>query len=215
VAAGVVAVVAVVVVALLVGRSAGGNGSPSPGATASTPPGTAFPPGTVRIVDRDAGISYPYLGTGWYEWDLAPLAETAATAGEYFTTQPQVPSGGQFIASAVSGPVLPNLGWSGPASLQTTARTLAESFRANYYPAPNTPRVVRDEARTVDGHAAWLVEYELAWKVPGYDSTGEKAAVLLVDVGRPAPAVLWVSIPDTHAELYGDIDTLVARTRVL
>jgi hypothetical protein len=51
--------------------------------------------------------------------------------------------------------------------------------------------------------------------VPGYDSTGEKAAVLLVDVGRPAPAVLWVSIPDTHAELYGDIDTLVARTRVL
>jgi hypothetical protein len=75
--------------------------------------------------------------------------------------------------------------------------------------------VVRDEARTVDGHAAWLVEYELAWKVPGYDSTGEKAAVLLVDVGRPAPAVLWVSIPDTHAELYGDIDTLVARTRVL
>jgi hypothetical protein len=207
-----VVVVAVVALALTVGRGGGTTtAEPSPAA----PSAPTFAPGTVEVVDRAAGIAYPFLGNGWYEWDLAPLAETAATAGEYFTTQPQVPSGGQFIASAVSGPVLPNLGWSGPASLQTTARTLAESFRANYYPAPNTPRVVRDEARTVDGHAAWLVEYELAWKVPGYDSTGEKAAVLLVDVGRPAPAVLWVSIPDTHAELYGDIDTLVARTRVL
>jgi Protein of unknown function (DUF2510) len=204
VAAGVVAVVAVVV-ALLVGRS-GGDSSASPGATAPTAPGTAFPPGTVQIVDRDAGISYPYLGTGWYEWDLQPLAETTATAGQYFTTQRAVPGGGEFIASCQSGPLAAGFGWTGPPSLEATATAVADSLRGNYYPAPNQRKVVADEARTVDGHAAWLYEYELSWDVPGYEATGEKAALLLVDVGRATPALLWISIPNTHAELYSVID---------
>jgi hypothetical protein len=206
---------AVVVVA--VATVGGGSSRRSPVATPATsvPGAPTFPPGTVEVVDREAGISYPFLGAGWHEWDLTPLAETTATAGEYFTTQPQVPDGGEFIASCVSGPVAADAGWTGPASLTTTAHTLAGSLRSHYYPAPNDLRGVRDEARTVDGHAAWLYEYELSWTVPGYDSTGEKAAVLLVDVGRPAPALLWISIPDTHAELYGDIDTVLAGVHVL
>ncbi|HEY0402234.1 MAG TPA: DUF2510 domain-containing protein, partial [Blastococcus sp.] len=71
------------------------------------------------------------------------------------------------------------------------------------------------EDRTVDGHAAHLYEYELSWKVPGYDATGEKAALLLIDVGRAAPAMLWISIPNTHAELYGVIDQVLAGVHVL
>jgi hypothetical protein len=209
----VLVVVAVVVVAVVASRSSGPAPSASP--APSAPAGRTFAPGTVQIVDRDAGIAYPFLGSGWYEWDLTPLVQTAATAGEYFTTQPQVPDGGEFIASCVSGPAGPEAGWTGPASLPTAARTLAGSLRTDYYPAPNDLKVLADEARTVDGHAAWLYEYELAWKLPGYDSTGEKAAVLLVDVGRPAPALLWISIPNTHAELYGDIDTVLAGVHVL
>jgi hypothetical protein len=194
----------------------GSSGRPPSSAPATSPPaGPTFAPGTVQIVDRQAGIAYPFLGAGWYEWNLTPLAETTATAGEYFTTQPQVPDGGEFIASAVSGPVADGAGWSGPASLPTTAHTLAGSLRTNYYPAPNELKVVADEARTVDGHAAWLYEYELSWQIPGYDSTGEKAALLLVDVGRPAPALLWISIPNTHAELYGDIPAVLAGVHVL
>jgi Protein of unknown function (DUF2510) len=210
----VLVVVAVVAVALTVG---GGSRARTPSASSAvpSPAGPTFPPGTVQIVDRQAGLSYPFLGSGWYEWDLTPLAETTATAGEYFTTQPQVPDGGEFIASCVSGPLVPTPGWTGPASLLATAHTVAGSLRSNYYPAPNDVRVVTDEARTVDGHPAWLYEYELSWKVPGYDSTGEKAALLLVDVGRPTPALLWISIPNTHAELYGDIDTVLAGVHVL
>jgi hypothetical protein len=207
-----VVVVAVVALALTVGR---GGGTPTAEPSPAAPSAPTFAPGTVEVVDRAAGIAYPFLGNGWYEWDLAPLAETAATAGEYFTTQPEVPDGGEFIASCVSGPVGAGFGWSGPASLTATAHDLGGSLRAHYYPAPNDLKVVKDEARTVDGHAAWLYEYELAWKIPGYDSTGEKAALLVVDVGRPAPALLWISIPDTHAELYGDIDTVLAGVHVL
>jgi hypothetical protein len=216
VALGVLALVLVVVAVVAVAVTRGGSSrSPAAAPVTSAPAGPTFPPGTVQIVDRDAGISYPFLGNGWYEWDLTPLVETTATAGEYFTTQPEVPDGGEFIASCVSGPVADGSGWSGPASLQPTAHTLAGSLRTNYYPAPNDLKVVTDEARTVDGHAAWVYEYELTWQRPGYDSTGEKAALLLVDVGRPAPALLWISIPNTHAELYGDIDTVLTGVHVL
>jgi hypothetical protein len=106
-------------------------------------------------------------------------------------------------------------GWAGPETLQATTAAIADSVRGNYYPQPNERRIMRDEARTVDGHAAHLVEFRLAWDVPGYDATGERAALLLVDVGRPAPALLYISIPNTHAELYGVIDRVLDAVEVL
>ena len=51
--------------------------------------------------------------------------------------------------------------------------------------------------------------------MPGYDATGERAALLLIDVGRPAPALLYISIPNTHAELYGVIDRVLDAVDVL
>jgi hypothetical protein len=111
--------------------------------------------------------------------------------------------------------VVDGLGWTGPESLQTTATALADSVRASYYPSPNERTVRRDEALTVDGAAAWVVEFDLSWDAPGYDASGERAALLLVDVGRPAPALLYLSIPNTHAELYGVIDRVLADVEVL
>ena len=213
---GALAVVLVVVVAALVGASGDDEpplSSTSTGAGTSTPP--AFPPGTVRIVDRAAGISYPHLGTGWFEYDLMPKPETDGVAGQYFVTQDDPPSGGLYLAECTSGPVADGFGWTGPESLRATALAVGESERANYYPAPNEQRVLRDEARTVDGHEAHLYEFQLSWDVEGYDATGERVAVLLVDVGRPAPALLFLSIPNTHAELYGVIDQVVEDVDVL
>lgn len=207
-------VAVVVAVGLLVGRSA----APSPVATrpqVSAQAGPTFAPGTVLIVDPRAGISYPFLGSGWYEYNLPQQVETTSTAGQYFTTQATVPAGGEFIAQCTSGPVANSYGWTGPASLQSTLAALADSVRANYYPLPNDLRVRRDEDRTVDGHAARLFEFDLTWHVPGYDATGERAALLLIDVGRAAPALLYISIPNTHAELYADIDQVLQNVHVL
>jgi Protein of unknown function (DUF2510) len=210
--------VAVVGAVLFVGRSDSEDSSEAaPATTAQTSPssGSEFPPGTVRIVDEIAGISYRYLGTGWYEWDLGEQYETDRVAGQYFTTQEVTPDYSRFIAQCTSGPLAGDFGWAGPETLQATTVTIADSVRANYYPAPNERKVLRDEARTVDGHAAHLVEFQLSWQVPGYDATGERAAVLLIDVGRPAPALLYVSIPNTHAELYGVIDHVIDSVEVL
>jgi hypothetical protein len=211
--------VVVVVVAALVGGSAADDpvatesGGPTTGAAPSGP--SPFPPGTIRIVDENAGISYPHLGNGWFEYDLLPKPETLTMAGQYFVTQEDPPSGGVYLAECTSGPVADGFGWAGPDSLRDTALAIAASQRANYYPSPNEQRVLRDEPRTVDGHEAHLFEFQLSWDVPGYDATGERAAVLLIDVGRPAPALLFVSIPNTHAELYGVIDRVVDAVDVL
>lgn len=215
--AGVLGVVIAVVLALVVGTGDGDDAVATREAPAAgqAPPGPAFPPGTVRIVDESAGIAYPYLGTGWSEFDALGMVETTTVAGQYFTTQELTPDGTRFIAQVTSGPVAEGYGWSGPGSLQATTAALADSVRFNYYPRPNERRILRDEALTVDGSPAHLVEFQLSWDVEGYDASGERAALLLVDVGRPAPALLYISIPNTHAELYGVIDQLIAAVDVL
>ncbi len=212
----VLGVVLVVLIGFLVGRPSDTlveDGGATPGPPVAT--GPTFPPGTVRIIDEAAGIAYPYLGGGWYEYSLGTVFETTSVAGQFFTTQDLTPDGGTFIAQCTSGPLAPEFGYAGPDSLQGTVTRVADSVRGNYYPAPNERRVLRDEARTVDGAAAHLVEFDLSWDVEGYEATGERAALLLVDVGRPAPALLYVSIPNTHAELYGVIDRVMDGVEVL
>jgi hypothetical protein len=211
-------ILAVVGAALVLGRS--GSWSPVaapavPSSQALPPAGPTFAPGTVRIVDGVSGVSYPFLGGGWYEWALWNQQETTHTAGQYFTTQEVTPDGKTFISQCSSGPLADGYGWAGPSTLQSTLATVADSVRLHYYPGPNERKVLRDEARTVDGHAAHLYEFQLSWDVPGYDASGERAALLLIDVGRPAPALLYISIPNTHAELYGVIDRVLDSVDVL
>jgi hypothetical protein len=212
---GALALVLVVVLAMLVGKGGDRGVAAAPTSTAGVSAGgPAFPPGTVRIVDEAAGIAYPYLGDGWSQWDRYPMAETTETAGQYFVTQDQTPDG-IFIAQCTSGPLAPEFGYAGRASLDVTLQQVADRARASYYPAPNEQEVLRNEALTVDGAPAHLIEFRLTWEVPGYDASGERAALLLVDVGREQPALLYLSIPNTHAELYGVIDQVIASVDVL
>jgi hypothetical protein len=209
----------VVLVLLLVAVVWGSSGSGTDAAPVAAPTGqplNTFPPGTVRIIDRAAGISYPFLGDGWYEWDRPRQFETSATTGQYFITQQNLPSGFDvFIAQCTSGPLVPDFQYGGTGTLQATVTAVADQVRDLYYPAPNDRQVRRDEARTVDGASAWLYEFDLTWQVAGYDATGERAALLLIDVGTPSPALLYLSIPNTHAELYGAIDRVLGDIDVL
>ena len=220
VALGVLGLILVVLIGFLVAADGDDEDAVAgPGVSVPAPPpvpsGPTFPSGTVRIIDEAAGISYPFLGDGWFEWDLGEQYELAAISGQYFTTQEDTPDGGIFIAQCTSGPVADAYGWGGPSTLASTVANLADSAISNYYPYPNQREVLRDEERTVDGHAAHLYEFSLTWDVGGYDASGERAAMLLIDVGRPAPALLYISIPNTHAELYGVIDRVLDDVDVL
>ena len=209
----VLGLVLVVLIGFLVGRPSGlddDRGAAAP----PVPTGSPFPPDTVRIVDEAAGIAYPYLGQGWLEYDLQDMLETTSVAGQYLVTQDVTPDGGLFIAQCTSGPLSPNL-YPGAGGLQPALAQVADSVRLHYYPIPNEREVLRDEARTVDGVPAHLLEFDLSWDVDGYDASAERVALLIVDVGRPAPALLYISVPNTHAELYGVIDRVVDGVDVL
>jgi hypothetical protein len=215
----VLALVVAIGAGLVIGRSGESTQAAQPSSSAPVPlPQPAdptFAPGTVRIIDEESGIAYPFLGDGWFEWSLGRMYEVTSIAGQFFTTQEITPDATRFIAQCTSGPLAEGFGWTGPDSLQATTTAIADSVRFNYYPGPNERRVLRDEARTVDGHAAHLYEFQLSWEAPGYDATGERAALLLIDVGRPHPALLYISIPNTHAELYGVIDRVLEAVDVL
>ena len=207
------ALVLVVLFGSLVGRPSG----PDDDRGAAAPPaptGSPFPPDTVRIVDEAAGIAYPYLGQGWLEYDLQDMVETTSVAGQYLVTQDVTPDGGLFIAQCTSGPLSPGF-YPGAGGLQPALAQVADSLRLNYYPIPNAQEVLRDEARTVDGVPAHLLEFDLSWDVDGYEASAERVALLIVDVGRPAPALLYISVPNTHAELYGVVDRVVDGVDVL
>lgn len=206
-----------VAVALLIGVVViiGGSDDPAPTTTAGPPSAAPTrPPGETRIIDEAAGVAYPYLGTYWLEFDTE-VTETTSTAGQYIVTQEVVPNGGRFIAQVTSGPLQPFFQYSGPSSFASTIFEVQASVRLHYYPTPNTIETLRDEAITVDGASAYLLEFDLVWDVAGYDSTGERAALILIDTGRSAPALMYISIPNTHAELYGIVDRVIGEIDVL
>ncbi len=210
-AAGAAAVLVLIGIVVFVG---GSNDPPANSTTAGVPSVPTRPPGQTRIVDEEAGVAYPYLGPYWLEF-VNEVVETTATAGQYIVTQDVVPDGGQFIAQVTSGPLQPIFGYSGPSTFGSTILEVQESVRLNYYPSPNTIETLRDEPITVDGAPAYLLEFDLAWDVAGYDSTGERAALILIETGRAAPALMYVSIPNTHAELYGIVDRVIGEIDVL
>lgn len=195
----------------------GGSSDPDPpiaGNTGAAPQSPTRAPGQTRIIDQEAGVAYPYLGPYWLEF-VNEVLETTSTAGQYIVTQEVVPTGGQFIAQVTSGPLQTMFGYAGPSTFASTIAAVQASVRTNYYPAPNEIETLRDEAVTVDGAAAYLLEFNLTWDVAGYDSTGERAALILIETGRPAPALMYISIPNTHAELYGIVDRVIAEIDVL
>lgn len=203
-----------VVLAVIVFVGNGSNDPTPPVASGGPSVAQTRPPGQTRIVDEAAGVAYPYLGAYWLEF-VNEVAETTSTAGQYIVTQDVVPTGGQFIAQVTSGPLQALFGYVGPLSFSSTLVAVQESVRSRYYPLPNTIETLRDEGLIIDGAEAYLLEFDLSWDVPGYDSTGERAALLLIETGRSAPALIYISIPNTHAELYGIVDRVIAEIDVL
>lgn len=211
-------VMLIIVLAVTLAGGPGGGpaiADPTPGPV-TTEPGNTFAPGTTRILDPDAGISYAYLGEGWRELDFSLRPEMLSVHGQYIVTQETLPDGrSQFIAECSSGLLAAQFGGLGPQDYGGLIGAVSESFRANYYPAPNDMDILSSESVIIAGRPGYLLKFDLSWDVAGYDSTGERVALLLLDTGKTRPAVVYVSVPNTHAELYGVIDRVIASIELL
>lgn len=159
------------------------------------------PPGP-RTVDQAAGISYASYGDPWRTWDQVWSGgdlKVTYRVGQHFITEPG-PDRNGYHASILSGSVPATVNDALAVDLKCTGQQVAADVRTEYYFQPNTVEQIRDEFATIGGMPAWVSVFRLRFERPGLRAKDELAAVVLLDVGRPEAAILYVSIPGTHHE---------------
>jgi hypothetical protein len=193
------------------------NLCPPPSVGASPPGlGPAAPRGP-RVADGAAGISYAAQPAPWRAWDRGPWTEGSLgvefRTGYYFVTEQY--AGGDYLASVLSGSVPATVNDGLSLDLRCTGRQVAEDVRGAFYPTPNRKKVLRDEQTTLGGRPAWVSVFRLSFHEDTLKARSELVAVVLVDVGRPTAAVLYLSIPETVKRYEGVVDRVIASVRPL
>jgi hypothetical protein len=186
-------------------------GDPAPAPSQRVPPATGE-----RTVDEEAGISYKRYGAPWETWSTvwrAGTLEVPYKVGQHFVTEQY--SGGSYHASILSAAVPAAENDAVTLDLQCVGRQVAADVRAEYYPQPNTIEQLRDGLTTLGGRPAYLSEFRLHFRSPGLRATAERSAVAVIDVGKPTAAVLYLSIPNTHAQFEPVIAEVLASVRPL
>jgi len=171
------------------------------------------PPGP-RVVDQAAGISYANQPAPWRQWDRTWSGGTLDVefrVGYYFVTERY--SRGEYLASVLSGSVPATVNDGLTIDLKCTGRQVAEDVRVSFYPNPNRKESIRDEHVTLGGRPAWVSVFRLHFSEPTLMAKSELVAVVMVDVGRPEAAVLYLSIPETHRQYDPVVEKVIASIR--
>lgn len=172
-----------------------------------------LPPGP-RTVDPDAGISYRSYGAPWERWPTVWVGGTLNVpyrVGQHFVTERY--ANGDYHASILSAAVPAAVNDSTLIDLECTGKQVAADVRAEYYPQPNRPEMIREERTVLGGRPAWVNTFRLYFTEEGLEAKSELVAVALIDVGRPTAAILYVSIPDTHREWDRAVEEVLASVR--
>jgi len=213
----VLAIVAVVAVRAVSGG--GGVGSGIPGGPASqdacpaektaTPPPTS-PPNDGRV--HGGPLSYPLLGPPWN----APEGDTRVPFGSDVQSQNVLVESmyqptKSWVASVLVGELQAGDGFFTPEQgSQIVVKCILGKFYDNN---PVTSDVKVNEAATIDGHEAWIVESQLSFDIRGLQTKGELLIVAIVANGATS-GLYYASIPDTTPELVQPARDALAQLQV-
>jgi len=187
-------------------------GDPAPTRSARPAPAPSGP----RTVDEEAGISYPAYGAPWERWTTVWNAgdlQVPYKTGQHFVTEPAYDGFSDYHASVLSAAVPAATNDAFTFDLECVGRQVAADARNGYYPQPNQMETIRDERTVLGGRPAWVTVFRLHFSSPGLRATNELVALACIDVGRPSAAVLYVSIPGTHAQYDWIVDDALAGVR--
>lgn len=213
---GLLLVVGVVVVALVAGGAllfGGALRNPfSPGSPASNPTEdfcpTRLPSETPDVPAagpegrvRGGRLSYPTLGSPWG----APFPENRVPFGrdvweQTVTIEPNYDGAGHsWVASVLVGELVAGDGFFSP---EQGADIVATCVLGEFYDDAVIERDDRvNEATTVDGYDAWLIEMHLSFDIPNLQEKGETALIVVVRTGEEASSLYYASIPDSRPDL--------------
>jgi hypothetical protein len=200
--------------------------SPSPTPTATEPPLSdlmvaaladsrvpALPDGEVKlgtlqgrptatrgvVRDKRSGVSIPRFRKIW----------TPSKASPFATRQnlPKVknsPVRGMLVSCPVPIPVQD--------TLKDTA-FLAARWTLNHHPTGSTMTWTAVQNVTIGKRDAWLMGFDVHYKIKGKKHTSS-AAIALVDVPGKKPALVFITVPDTQKRYWRDINTVMSHIKV-
>ncbi len=199
----VIVVVAVIAIRALAGGGAGG-GTGLPGGQGTQdvcPPQRTATPSPDRNDGRVHGgpLSYPTLGAPWTPPDVEIRVPFGVDVkSQTVPVEPSYKPNSDWVASILVGELQAGDGFFTPE--QGSAIVVKCILGAFYDNAPVTSDVKRNEATTVDGHEAWIVESQLSFDIPDLKTKGELLIVVIVAAGQRS-GLYYASIPDTVPEL--------------
>ncbi|GAA2423710.1 hypothetical protein GCM10010191_39790 [Actinomadura vinacea] len=204
------------------GKAAADSGPQSPAPRVQMPPGKPlkrFPGRPSKmlgmVTDPVSGLAYPRLAKPWQPPTKAIKLGTPGWSGQQvLVTERRAakPVYGQVLIGALN-PALRG-SYTGPESVPAVAVLAAKSMEQQYYRFPHKSAPLASQALTVDGRKGWLVASYITYKRAGVRATGEVVATAVIDSGRAAPAVAYVSVPNTHRAMWPDVNQFLTRLKV-
>ena len=165
-----------------------------------------------RINDTATGLSYPKLAAPWQvPTKKSGLVQPGWSAQQVLLTDRHAGQNGygQLMTGAL-GTAEQGI-YAGPGSEKAAAIAYAKSVEARFYSFNHKSRPLASQALDLPGSGGkgWLVSSQLTYHRAGVKATGEVVTVAVINTGKPVPAVLFMSIPDTHKKLYPDINFVI------
>jgi hypothetical protein len=165
-----------------------------------------------RINDTFTGLNYPKFATPWQVpskksgmaqlgWSAQQILVTEKHAGQIWYGQ---------LMSGLLSPAEQDI-YAGPGSEKAAAVAYEKSTEARLYSFTHKSKPLASQAIDLPGAGGkgWLVSTALTYHRDGIKATGEILTVAIIDTGKSTPAVLFMSVPDTHKKLYPDINLVV------
>ncbi|MEW2357844.1 hypothetical protein [Spirillospora sp. NPDC029432] len=167
------------------------------------------------VKDPQAGLVYPRLARPWQVPTKKNKLGTPGWSGQQVLVTER--TGGQtWYGQLMTGVLNPSLQseYKGPESVPAVAVQAAKGIEAQYYAFPHKSTPLASQALNVDGRKGWLVASYVTYKRAGVKATGEVVATAVIDNGRPAPAVAFAAVPNTHKTLWPDINRFMTQLKV-
>lgn len=225
---GLFAIVAAVVVAIgfgirqipqWTGRDSGNQGSSNPTEiacptqSANVPTASATPhPGDGRV--HGGKLSYPALEAPW----SLPESDSRVPFGRDVASQVVTVEddydgkGNTWVASVLVAELVAGDGFFSP---EEGADIIAKCVTGIFYGDAVVEREdIASRATTLDGKQAWFLEMHLSFNIPGLETKGETALIMVVSTSLESSSLFYASIPDTVPEYLPVARKTMANLRV-
>ncbi|GLZ10248.1 hypothetical protein Acsp04_04830 [Actinomadura sp. NBRC 104425] len=164
-----------------------------------------------QVTDAQAGLSYPRLAQPWQVPTKQNKLAVSGWSGQQILVTER--NGGRiWYGQLLTGTLAPALrgSYDGPSSVRSVAALAAKDIEATYYQFPHKSSPLASQALPVGGRQGWLVASYLTYKRAGVRATGEVVATAVIDTGKPAPAVVFASVPNTHRKKWPDVNRFLS-----